>query len=83
MSTDLIYEKVVKAVSEGLVVDPSRITLTTRLQEDLGATSLDYVTIALDLEDSFGKHMFEDEAREFATVSDIVDYVRTRLQAAG
>lgn len=81
MSADPIYDKVAKAISEGLVVDCSRITPAARLQEDLGATSLDYVTIALDLEDSFGEQMFEEEAREFATVADIVDYVRARLAA--
>jgi acyl carrier protein len=83
MNADPIYDQVVKAIAEGLMVDRSRITPTARLQEDLGATSLDYVTIAMDLEDSFGKQVFADEAREFATVADIVDFVRARLQAAG
>ena len=82
MNTDLIYEQVVTIACEALMVEPSTITPETRLEE-LGATSLDVVTIALELEDKFGREMFTDDNQKFVTISEIVDHVRIYLQQVG
>mgnify|MGYP000261199974 CR=1 FL=1 len=78
MNTDIIFDQVAISAAESLMVDRSEIKPETRL-EDLGATSLDFVTIALDLEDKFGANIFDDDSRKFETAAEIVDYVRSKI----
>ncbi len=80
---DRVYDEVVKALTQTLMVDPARITPSARLQEDLDATSLDFVTIAMDMEQKYGKEIFEDAAKQFTTVADLVEYVRERISGLG
>lgn len=83
MNSDLIYQEVVKVISETLRIDPALVTPTARLKEDLDATSLDLITVAMDMEQKYGKEIFEEDAKEFATVSDLVEYVRSRFITFG
>lgn len=82
MRADPIFDQVAKTVSETLLVDVSGITPDTQI-ESLGATSLDFVTIAMDLEDIYGKEMFADEKQQFSTISEIVQHVRSQMENDG
>lgn len=49
----VLEEKVVAAVAKALDLDTEEVTLTSSLQSDLGAESLDYLDIAFQLERDF------------------------------
>lgn len=51
-----IEEKVIHAVANALDLEPDEVTLTSSLQHDLGAESLDYLDIAFSLEREFKVH---------------------------
>lgn len=50
---DPIAQKVCELCAKSLACDPSRVTLTSCLMEDLGAESLDFLDIVFELERSF------------------------------
>ena len=56
----------------------SKITLDSRLIEDLKLDSLDLLMILSDLEDEFNITIAEDDFRNVVTVNDIVTKLRAR-----
>lgn len=68
----MIFEKVRKIICEELDVNEDKVTLETRLTEDLGADSLDAVELIMSLEDEFGVQISNEEAQKIVTVNDIV-----------
>jgi acyl carrier protein len=73
---DLIVENRVKAIiKEVLRVDESRLTRDTRFREDLGADSLDLVTLVMALEEEFKGSISEEEASAMTTVGESIDFI--------
>ena len=83
MSLD--HEQVMAKVREHLAaeleVDPARIEPGTRFREDLDADSLDLYELVMELEDTYGVTVSEQEAAEIETVADAVEFVLQRLPA--
>ncbi len=72
-----VFETVRKAIVDELSVDPAKVTLESKLKEDLGADSIDAVQIIMDLEDAFGIEIDEDNAGAMETVGDVVKYIES------
>lgn len=53
----------------------------TRLRDDLDADSLDLYELVMELEDTYGIKVTEEEAARIETVGDAVDFVVERLPA--
>lgn len=68
-------EKVRAHLAAELEVDPGRIAEDTRFREDLDADSLDLYELVMELEDSYGIRISEEEAAEIETVGQAVDFV--------
>lgn len=88
MNEQEIREKVKKIVVEKLGVDGSEVTDNARLYEDLGADSIDYVTIIDDVEKTFGFTIHDDEAfdqevfahgKSLNIVGNLIELVKERL----
>ena len=60
----MIFEKVAAILAEQLGADASDITEATDIINDLGADSLDVVTLLLCIEDEFGVTVSDEEAQE-------------------
>jgi acyl carrier protein len=74
--SDIITEARVKAViKEVLKVDESRLTRETRFREDLGADSLDLVTLVMALEEEFKGSISEEDAAAMSTVGESIDFI--------
>ncbi len=71
----MIYEKVCQLLSYQLGIDEDKISPSSDIFEDLGADSLDVVTLLMSLEDEFGLTVDDDEATEFHTVGDVVSFI--------
>lgn len=76
----MIFEKVKKLISKELDVLETKITLETRLSEDLGADSLDAVELVMALEDEFGISVSDDDAKDLNTVKAIVEYIENNAK---
>jgi acyl carrier protein len=76
-------EEVMTKVREHLVteleVEPGEIADATRFKDDLDADSLDLYELVMELEDSYGISVSEEEAARIETVGDAVDFVLGRL----
>ena len=71
----MIYEKVVKVLCDQLGLDEDKVSSDSDIFEDLGADSLDVVTMLMALEEEFGVSIEDDQAQEFHTVGDIVSFI--------
>jgi acyl carrier protein len=66
-------------LSTELDIDPAEIRDDARFREDLDADSLDLYELVMELEDTYGIRMSEEEAAEVDTVGKAVDFVVERL----
>ena len=71
----MIFENVKKALAKQFEMDPESITMDTNLIDDIGADSLDVVELVMELEDTFGISISDEDAAELYTVCRIVDYL--------
>ena len=63
-----------------LEVDPSVIAEGTRFREDLEADSLDLVELTVELEDTYGIRIPDDQAAKILTVGQAADYVAAHVE---
>jgi acyl carrier protein len=77
-----VLEKVREHLSAELEIPLDQIREETRLREDLDADSLDLYELVMELEDTYGISVSEEEAADIETVGDAVDFVAGRLGAA-
>ncbi len=81
LDRDQVLEKVREHLATELEVDRGRIQDATRFREDLDADSLDLYELVMELEDTYGVKMSEQEAAGIETVSDAVEFVLARQPA--
>jgi acyl carrier protein len=78
---DRVMTKVREHLAAELEVDVAAIEPGTRFREDLDADSLDLYELVMELEDTYGISVSEEEASRIETVGDAVDFVLGRLPA--
>jgi len=76
-----VLEKVREHLSTELEVPLDQISESTRMREDLDADSLDLYELVMELEDTYGISVSEEEAADIETVAQAVDFVAGRLGA--
>lgn len=70
-----MFEKVQEIIANELGIEKEKITMDSRLAEDLGADSLDAVELIMALEDEFNVTVDDDAATKIKKVSDIVEFL--------
>lgn len=83
MTREQILEAIRQHLASELRIDPSVITESTRLREDLEADSLDLYTLVQELDDSYGVKITDEQAATILTVGQAVDYVVSGIGVAG
>ena len=76
-----IESEVIAIVAATLRVERSGITRDASLEDDLGADSLDWVSLIMALEDRFAVDIPDEDAAELRTVKQVTDYVTLALDA--
>ena len=81
--TQHVEDRVLAVVREVLALEGDGPSLDSSIDGDLGADSLDQLSLFMALEDEFGGKISEEEAASLVTLRDVVRYVRARIVAAG
>jgi acyl carrier protein len=75
MTREEVLERIREHLATELEVDRSRIEDGTRFKEDLEADSLDLVELVVELEDSYGIRIPDEQAAKILTVGQAADFV--------
>jgi acyl carrier protein len=79
MTREEVFERVRDHLAVELAVDADAIGDGTRFKDDLNADSLHLVELLVELEDSYGIRIPDDEAAKMETVGAVVDFVAGRV----
>jgi acyl carrier protein len=79
LTREALLEKVRGHLSTELEIPIEQIVESTRLRDDLEADSLDLYELVMELEDTYGITVSEEEAAGIETVQMAVDFVAERL----
>lgn len=71
----MVFEKLVELLSSQLEIEEEYITLESDLTDDLGASSLDLVDLAMSIEDEFGIEVPDELIETVKTVGDVVNFI--------
>ncbi len=72
----MIFEKIKELIVDQLSIsNPSIITPSTSLEDDLDADSLDAVELIMSIEDEFDLEIPDETAEKFQYISDIIEYI--------
>lgn len=69
------FDKIKDLIVDQLGVEPDMVTMDTNMMKDLEADSLDAVEIILGAEEEFDIEIPDEEAENFVTVGDLVNYI--------
>lgn len=70
-----IFNKVSEIVADHFDVYRAKITDELNLKTDLDADSIDFVEFVLELEDTFGEEIDDEDAEKLSTIGEVVDYI--------
>jgi acyl carrier protein len=74
-----VLERIRSHLSEELGIDASKIEERSRFKEDLEADSLDLVELVMELEDTYGIRIAEDQAEQIKTIGQAADFVLSHV----
>jgi acyl carrier protein len=72
---DEVCAKVKKVIAEVFKKDENELTLETRIIDDLGAESLDIITLLMEFEDTFDRKIPDEDVEKLVTIGDTVQYI--------
>ena len=75
MTRDEVLSYIRTHLADELELDPARVEEDTRFKEDLETDSLDLVELVVELEDSYGVRIPDEEAARIVTVGQAADFV--------
>ena len=68
-------EQLITLIAEELSVSEEQVTLEAKLQDDLGADSLDAIQLIMSIENEFDITIPEAEIDKLKTVADLLKYI--------
>jgi acyl carrier protein len=74
----IIMDRMARVIGDVLKPGSQPLTFDKRFKEDLGADSLDIVSLLMALEEEFNTQITDQEAAGFTTVGAVFEYVKAR-----
>lgn len=81
MNEQQLFEEFRGLLNEEFSIPEDKVTLDSRLVDDLDLDSLDFVSASLAIEDRFGAKMEDEDLAEIKTVRDAVTWMGAHLGA--
>lgn len=79
MTKDDILRRIAKIMEETFEIDPARVTLQSKLYDDLEIDSIDAVDMIVQLKPLVGRRLDPEAFKSVRTVSDVVDALHGML----
>lgn len=76
----MIFDEVKEILAEQLDIDPETIEMTSNLQTDLGADSLDAIDIVMSIEDQYEIEVPDSVIENMKSVEDIVSFIENNVE---
>ena len=73
-----ILEEVKEIITKYIKIDRERITLESRLNEDLDADSIDIADVVMDIEEKYGFEFSDEDAENIVAIKDLVKVIEER-----
>lgn len=83
LNREQVQEILSKALVELFEIDPSKITLTANLYEDLEIDSIDAIDLIDHIKRETGYRLVADDFRSVRTVGDVVEAVMKKMEENG
>ena len=80
MTKEEIFNKIADMLADRFEIAKDKITPSLNFPKDLDADSIDFVEFVLDLEDTFGAEIPDEDAEKIQTVGEAVDYVAEHME---
>jgi len=75
-----IAEKVKDIIVRQLAVNPEEVTENASFVDDMGADSLDTVTIVMELEKEFDIEIPDEDSKDIRTVAEAIKYIEEKTR---
>lgn len=77
------FDKIVALMKGHVIINPDQaVTPASRFDEDLGMDSLDFIEMAMEIEEQFGLDVSDEQLGKIETVQQLVDAIEGRKVAA-
>lgn len=75
----MVYDIVVDVLCDQLEIDENDIDMESSIGDDLGADSISFIDIIMELEDEFDIDIPDEVAEDMRTVADLVEYIEAHI----
>ncbi len=72
------FDTICRIIASQIEIEPEKIQLSTKFQQDLGIDSLSIFEIVMELEDVYRIEIPTEDLEELISVADLVDYMNKR-----
>lgn len=73
-----ILEEVKEIITRYVKIEPEKITLESKLNEDLDADSIDIADAVMDIEEKYGFEFSDEDAENIVAIKDLVRVIEER-----
>ena len=71
----MVFEKIREILAAQFDAEKDDLTMSTNIQDDLGADSLDVVEVLMSIEDEFDVEIPDEAIETIKTIGDLVTYI--------
>ena len=72
-----MFEEVRRVIAKQLRIDEAKVTIESKIKDDLGADSLDVLQLLMTIEEDMGITVPDEELATFDTVGDVVAFLES------
>lgn len=73
-----VLEEVKEIITRYVKIEPEKITLESKLNEDLDADSIDIADVVMDIEEKYGFEFSDEDAENIVAIKDLVRVIEER-----